>query len=123
MAFTPLNALNAFIVVARRLSYAAAARDLGVSTLWGGHHAALHAGLLTIQGQAPYEIKFRWVYGPPLPVGLTPAAREAMIAQRLQEILDRGMRPHRTRARRSRTAPDSVERPSWDVAPGGGGCP
>jgi DNA-binding transcriptional LysR family regulator len=32
MAFTPLNALNAFVVVARRLSYAAAARDLGVST-------------------------------------------------------------------------------------------
>lgn len=32
MAFTPLNALNAFIAVARRLSYAAAARDLGVST-------------------------------------------------------------------------------------------
>lgn len=32
MAFTPLNALNAFIVVARRLSYAAAARELGVST-------------------------------------------------------------------------------------------
>lgn len=32
MAFTSLNALSAFIVVARRLSYAAAARDLGVST-------------------------------------------------------------------------------------------
>jgi len=32
MAFTPLNALNAFIIVARRLSYTAAARDLGVST-------------------------------------------------------------------------------------------
>src|SRR5208283_4873081 len=32
VAFTPLNALNAFIAVARRLSYAAAARDLGVST-------------------------------------------------------------------------------------------
>lgn len=32
MAFTPLNSLNAFIAVARRLSYAAAARDLGVST-------------------------------------------------------------------------------------------
>ncbi|KFE58454.1 LysR family transcriptional regulator [Hyalangium minutum] len=32
MAFTLLNPLNAFIVVARRLSYAAAARDLGVST-------------------------------------------------------------------------------------------
>jgi DNA-binding transcriptional LysR family regulator len=32
MAFTPLNSLNGFIAVARRLSYAAAARDLGVST-------------------------------------------------------------------------------------------
>lgn len=32
MAFTPLNALNAFVAVARRRSYAAAARDLGVST-------------------------------------------------------------------------------------------
>jgi DNA-binding transcriptional LysR family regulator len=31
MAFTPLNALNAFISVARRRSYAAAAKDLGVS--------------------------------------------------------------------------------------------
>ncbi len=31
MAFTPLNALNAFIAVARRCSYAAAAKDLGVS--------------------------------------------------------------------------------------------
>jgi DNA-binding transcriptional LysR family regulator len=31
MAFTPLNALNAFIGVARRLSYAAAAKDFGVS--------------------------------------------------------------------------------------------
>lgn len=32
MAFTPLNSLNAFISVARRLGYAAAAKDLGVST-------------------------------------------------------------------------------------------
>jgi DNA-binding transcriptional LysR family regulator len=32
MAFTPLNALNAFVAVARCLSYAAAAKDLGVST-------------------------------------------------------------------------------------------
>lgn len=32
MAFTPLNALNAFIAVARRRSFAAAAKDLGVST-------------------------------------------------------------------------------------------
>jgi DNA-binding transcriptional LysR family regulator len=32
MAFTPLNALHAFLAVARRRSFAAAARDLGVST-------------------------------------------------------------------------------------------
>lgn len=32
MAFTPLNALHSFIAVARRRSFAAAARDLGVST-------------------------------------------------------------------------------------------
>jgi DNA-binding transcriptional LysR family regulator len=32
IAFTPLNALNAFVAVARHLSYAAAAKDLGVST-------------------------------------------------------------------------------------------
>jgi len=32
MAFTPLNALSAFLAVARRRSFAAAARDLGVST-------------------------------------------------------------------------------------------
>ncbi len=32
MAFTPLNALNAFLAVARRRSFAGAARDLGVST-------------------------------------------------------------------------------------------
>src|SRR6266702_11269 len=32
MAFTPLNALNSFITVARHRSFAAAARHLGVST-------------------------------------------------------------------------------------------
>lgn len=32
MSFTPLNALNAFIAVARRLNYTRAAKDLGVST-------------------------------------------------------------------------------------------
>ena len=32
MAFTPLNALSSFLAVARRRSFAAAARDLGVST-------------------------------------------------------------------------------------------
>jgi DNA-binding transcriptional LysR family regulator len=32
MAATPLNSLNAFVAVARRLSYVAAARELGIST-------------------------------------------------------------------------------------------
>ena len=32
MAFTPLNALNSFIAVAHRRSFAAAAKDLGIST-------------------------------------------------------------------------------------------
>jgi len=32
MAFTPLNALNSFVAVARRRSFVAAARDLGIST-------------------------------------------------------------------------------------------
>jgi len=64
----------------------------GMHELWNltllcsGHHAALHAGLLTMRGQAPYLIEFRWTYGPPIPVGLDPAARKAMIEQRIPEI-------------------------------------
>src|ERR1041384_4360155 len=58
-----------------------------VTLLWPGHHSALHTGLLTMQGQAPYQIEFRWVYGPPIPVGLAPAARSAMLVQQVEEIL------------------------------------
>ena len=64
----------------------------GMHELWNltllcsGHHAALHAGLLTMRGRAPYLIEFRWVYGPPIPVGLDPAARKAVIEQRIPEI-------------------------------------
>lgn len=60
-----------------------------LTLLCSGHHAALHAGLLTMRGQAPYLIEFRWVHGPPIPVGLAPEARETLIAQRLHEILER----------------------------------
>jgi len=56
--------------------------------LCGGHHAALHAGLLTIRGQAPYMIEFRWIYSPPIPIELDPDARKAMLAQRLDEEID-----------------------------------
>ena len=57
-----------------------------MTLLCSGHHSALHAGLLTMKGQAPYQIEFRWVYRAPIPVGLDPAAREAMVAQRLEQI-------------------------------------
>jgi hypothetical protein len=53
-----------------------------------GHHTALHAGLLSMKGEAPYDIKFRWVYGPPIPAGLDPQARQAMIRQQLEEIFE-----------------------------------
>src|SRR5262245_54961734 len=55
--------------------------------LCSGHHAALHAGLLTIRGRAPYELELRWAYGPPIPVGLTSVEREALIDQRVSELL------------------------------------
>src|SRR6185295_18851086 len=57
--------------------------------LCSGHHAALHAGLLTIRGRAPHELELRWTYGPPIPVGLTPAAREALIDERVSHLLAR----------------------------------
>jgi len=62
-----------------------------LTLLCSGHHAALHAGLLTMTGQAPYQIEFRWVYGDPIPVGLDPEARRALILEQLEEIL---ARPH-----------------------------
>jgi hypothetical protein len=59
-----------------------------ITLVCSGHHSALHAGLLTMKGEAPYQIEFRWVYRAPIPVGLDPAAREAMVAQRLEQIFD-----------------------------------
>ncbi len=58
-----------------------------LSIICTGHHTAIHTGLLTMTGEAPYDIKFRWVYGPPLPAGLAPEAREAMIRQQIEEIM------------------------------------
>ena len=40
-----------------------------------------------MQGEVPYHIKFSWVYGPPLPVGLDPEQRRAMRIQRWEQIL------------------------------------
>src|SRR6185295_10109044 len=51
-----------------------------------GHHSALHAGLLTIRGRAPYELELRWTCAP-IPLGLSPAAREALIDERVGELM------------------------------------
>src|ERR1043165_4986580 len=59
-----------------------------LTLLCSGHHAALHAGLLAMKGVAPYLVEFRWVCRPPIPVGLDPAAREALIQRRFEEALE-----------------------------------
>jgi hypothetical protein len=51
-----------------------------------GHHAALHTGLLTVRGRAPYEVQFRWLT-PPIPIGLPEQERFAMIADRVDFIM------------------------------------
>jgi hypothetical protein len=58
-----------------------------VTLLCTGHHTAIHAGLLTMRGEAPYEIEFRWVYAPPMPFGLDAEARQAMIQKQIDETL------------------------------------
>jgi hypothetical protein len=41
-----------------------------------------------MQGQAPYGIQVHWVYGPPLPIGLDPEARQALIRERIAKIFE-----------------------------------
>jgi hypothetical protein len=59
-----------------------------MTLLCSGHHTALHDGLLAMQGEAPYGIQVHWVYGPPLPVGLDPEARQALIRERIAKIFE-----------------------------------
>src|SRR5215475_10601017 len=59
-----------------------------MTLLCSGHHAALHDGLLVMQGKAPYGIQVHWVYGPPLPVGLDSEARQALIRERIAKIFE-----------------------------------
>jgi hypothetical protein len=68
-------------------------------------------GLLTLHGQAPYELAFRWLYRPPIPAGLAPEARRAMIEQRVREIFDEGLPPEQV----IDVPADRIERPIWDV--------
>jgi hypothetical protein len=59
-----------------------------MTLLCSGHHSALHDGLLVMQGQAPYGIQVHWVYGPPLPIGLDPEARQVLIRERIAKIFE-----------------------------------
>ena len=68
-----------------------------------------------MHGQAPYDIAFHWVSGPPLPVGLAPEAREALIRDRIAEIFAWALPARELALQRAATA----VRPSWDRAPGG----
>src|SRR5690349_8166886 len=59
-----------------------------MTLLCSGHHAALHDGLMVMQGQAPYGIQVHWVYGAPLPLGLAPEARQALLRERIAKIFE-----------------------------------
>jgi hypothetical protein len=59
-----------------------------LTLLCSGRHAALHAGLLAMKGKAPYMVEFRWVYRPPIPFGLAPAARDGLIRQGIENALE-----------------------------------
>jgi hypothetical protein len=54
--------------------------------LCSGHHRALHAGLLTITGRAPFELVFRWTFCRPLPAGATGPIRQAVIEEAVEKI-------------------------------------
>jgi hypothetical protein len=78
-----------------------------LTLLCSGHHAALHAGRLTLRGQAPYELQFRWTDPPPIPVGLDPRTRAQLIEHRLRAIFGE---PDREAGRTIAVAPSSAAR-------------
>lgn len=65
----------------------------GTNALWNlillcsGHHAALHAGLLTITGRAPHDIQVAWLYKP-LPLNLDASARRRFITRQVAELFN-----------------------------------
>lgn len=59
-----------------------------LTLLCSGHHAALHAGMMSMHGRAPYGLEVRWTYGPPMPAGLAPEERQAWIERRVQQHID-----------------------------------
>ena len=87
-----------------------------LTLLCSGHHAALHAGLLSMHGEAPYGIQVCWTYGPPMPAGLAPEERRAWIDQRVKTYV-----AQRDAVWRASYEPSSLRykgppgtRPAWD---------
>jgi hypothetical protein len=80
-----------------------------LTLLCSGHHAALHDGLLHMRGDAPYEIQFRWTYGPPMPFGLPLEEQRTLIRRRIEAIFERARRDDAEASGVSRDAG-----PGWD---------
>jgi DNA-binding transcriptional LysR family regulator len=102
MAFTPLNALNAFIAVARRRSFAAAARDLGVST------SALSQSVRQLEARLDVTLLTRTTRT----VGLTEQGQRlletagAAVDQALESLKTVSLRPGEVTGRVRLTVPD-----------------
>jgi DNA-binding transcriptional LysR family regulator len=102
VAFTPLNALNAFIAVARRRSFAAAARDLGVST------SALSQSVRQLEVRLGVTLLTRTTRT----VGLTEQGRRlletagAAVDQALESLKTVSLRPGEVTGRVRLTVPD-----------------
>jgi hypothetical protein len=66
----------------------------GCHELWNlalicsGHHAAIHTGMLTMHGRAPWGLQFRWTCRVPVPNGLTHDEREQFCRQQDAELED-----------------------------------
>jgi DNA-binding transcriptional LysR family regulator len=102
VAFTPLNALNAFLAVARRRSFAAAARDLGVST------SALSQSVRQLEARLGVTLLTRTTRT----VGLTEQGQRlletagAAVDQALESLRTVSLRPGEVTGRVRLTVPD-----------------
>jgi hypothetical protein len=82
-----------------------------LTLLCSGHHAALHAGFLSIVGRAPYELVVAWPYGSPLPLGIDAATRSDLLAETIATSDELPPLPDVPRGTRSSFADPVVPRP------------
>ncbi|MEZ4302317.1 MAG: LysR family transcriptional regulator [Polyangiaceae bacterium] len=112
IAFTPLHSLDAFLVVARHLSYAAAARDLGVSA------SALSQSVRQLEERLGVPLLARTSRN----VALTEAGHRLL--DNAGPAIDQALEALRTVKARRRPLPCTPRRPRRKVsrwAPGRGG--